>query len=223
MLLLRKHHAPEALIADFLEVISIDDQISEAGRGIVDPIENHFFHSCLQHNFPSPYDKGEKRAHFRPAINHADPAADGDTGWGAGLAGRLNEEQAYRRGFDQGFADAQRLIDDGNLAQIEQRAKEINRWRFSKILFDTTMPGQFEEWQISLRPVRSIAPKLRYEILERDNFRCVLCGDDSEAGAQLEVDHIVPVSKGGTDDRSNLRALCWACNAGKGDKAPPSN
>ena len=37
-----------------------------------------------------------------------------------------------------------------------------------------------------------------------------------EHGVKLEVDHIVPVSAGGTDEMSNLRVLCCECNRGKG-------
>lgn len=62
-----------------------------------------------------------------------------------------------------------------------------------------------------------IPPKLRYEILERGNSRCVVCGTTAKR-ARLEVDHIVPVSKGGTNDPSNLQVLCVTCNQGKGAK-----
>ncbi|MBW8783948.1 MAG: HNH endonuclease, partial [Novosphingobium sp.] len=216
--LLKRLGAPESLIADFQELLSIDNSLSEAGRGYVDPIEDHFFHTCLSHNFSKPYDKGENKAHFRPALNHSDPNADGDLGWGAGLEGRLNEEQAYRRGFHHGFADARRRIESGKKSDLPGRELEISRWRFARIWYSATMPRQIEEWQISLRPSRTVTPKLRYEILHRYGFRCVLCGDDAESGARLEVDHIIPVSKGGSDERSNLRTLCWACNSGKGDK-----
>lgn len=66
---------------------------------------------------------------------------------------------------------------------------------------------------------RMLTPKLRYEILQRDNFTCVLCGRSSERdGVKLEVDHIVPVSKGGRTERGNLRTLCWDCNRGKGSR-----
>ncbi len=59
---------------------------------------------------------------------------------------------------------------------------------------------------------------LRYEILKRDNFKCVLCGASKNDGIKLHVDHIVPISKGGKTIKSNLRTLCEDCNIGKGDK-----
>lgn len=62
-----------------------------------------------------------------------------------------------------------------------------------------------------------MTPKLRYSILKRDNFRCVLCGRTAEQTRQLEVDHIIPMSKGGLTIESNLRTLCFDCNRGKSD------
>jgi len=49
-------------------------------------------------------------------------------------------------------------------------------------------------------------------IYERDAYRCQLCGDWHD----LTIDHIVPRSKGGTDDPGNLRVLCRSCNSRKG-------
>jgi 5-methylcytosine-specific restriction endonuclease McrA len=57
---------------------------------------------------------------------------------------------------------------------------------------------------------------VRYAILRRDGFRCVLCGATADDGATLHVDHIVPVVDGGTGSEQNLRTLCADCNLGKG-------
>jgi diadenosine tetraphosphate (Ap4A) HIT family hydrolase len=67
---------------------------------------------------------------------------------------------------------------------------------------------------------RRIAPgdisgTARYEVLRRAGFRCDLCGIPADERA-LEVDHIVPRRHGGTDELSNLQALCYKCNANKG-------
>lgn len=59
---------------------------------------------------------------------------------------------------------------------------------------------------------------LRYDILKRDGFRCVLCGRSANDGVKLHVDHILPVSRGGKTERDNLRTLCSDCNMGKRDK-----
>lgn len=65
---------------------------------------------------------------------------------------------------------------------------------------------------------RLVTPSLRYDIMKRDGFRCVICGRGAEDGVKLHVDHIKPVSKGGKTTPSNLRTLCQECNAGKGAK-----
>ena len=59
---------------------------------------------------------------------------------------------------------------------------------------------------------------LRYDIMKRDGFRCVLCGRSAEDGVKLHVDHIIPISKGGRTFPKNLRTLCDSCNLGKSDK-----
>ena len=55
----------------------------------------------------------------------------------------------------------------------------------------------------------------RYDILKRDGFRCQICGRTQLDGAKLEVDHIIPVSKGGKTVDHNLQTLCHECNQGK--------
>jgi diadenosine tetraphosphate (Ap4A) HIT family hydrolase len=62
-----------------------------------------------------------------------------------------------------------------------------------------------------------ISGTIRYEVLKRAKFRCELCGISAEKKA-LEVDHIVPRNLLGTDDLSNLQALCYSCNAMKRDR-----
>ena len=59
-----------------------------------------------------------------------------------------------------------------------------------------------------------ISGSIRYNVLKDAKFRCVLCGVSADTKA-LEVDHIIPRNKGGTDDISNLQALCYSCNAMK--------
>lgn len=61
---------------------------------------------------------------------------------------------------------------------------------------------------------------LREAIKKRDNYTCCECGNSvyKEPNLLLEVDHIIPVSKGGKTEASNLQTLCWRCNRSKGDK-----
>lgn len=62
-----------------------------------------------------------------------------------------------------------------------------------------------------------VSGSTRYNVLKRAKGRCELCGVKAEAKA-LEVDHIVPRSKGGPDTEANFQALCYSCNAAKGNR-----
>jgi hypothetical protein len=62
---------------------------------------------------------------------------------------------------------------------------------------------------------RTIIPEsLRNEVFERDGYRCVLCGSTES----LQLDHVIPFSKGGKTDKDNLQTLCRVCNLKKGAK-----
>jgi len=67
---------------------------------------------------------------------------------------------------------------------------------------------------------RSINLSLRYTVLSRDRFRCVLCGASpaKDVATELHVDHITPWSRGGLNVTENLRTLCLRCNLGKGSR-----
>ncbi|MDY2968818.1 MAG: HNH endonuclease [Butyricicoccus pullicaecorum] len=62
--------------------------------------------------------------------------------------------------------------------------------------------------------------KLREAIKARDNYTCCNCGNSThvEPNLLLEIDHIIPVSKGGRTEESNLQTLCWKCNRAKSNK-----
>lgn len=63
---------------------------------------------------------------------------------------------------------------------------------------------------------KNISKKIRILIMERDGYKCRLCGKTA-AETKLEVDHRIPVARGGTDSLDNLWTLCIDCNRGKSD------
>lgn len=63
---------------------------------------------------------------------------------------------------------------------------------------------------------KSIGLKLRFEVFKRDGFCCRYCGSTPPT-VVLEIDHIVPVADGGTNDQENLATSCFECNRGKRD------
>lgn len=94
-----------------------------------------------------------------------------------------------------------------NTQQIEEAFAELDKMEEAK---------QAKQYQRSM-----MTDSLRYDILKRDGFKCVLCGCSAEDGVKLHVDHIVPIAKGGLTVASNLRTLCERCNLGKSDKYDP--
>lgn len=93
-------------------------------------------------------------------------------------------------------------------------------------------PGQYV--LMSLKPRtsfgRGIAADQRTRILIRNGMTCQICGvgagepypDDSSKKARLHVDHVTPLSQGGTNDDANLRTTCSRCNEGRSNLFRPS-
>lgn len=71
----------------------------------------------------------------------------------------------------------------------------------------------------------AVSKRVRFDVFKRDRFTCQYCGAHPPA-ATLHVDHIHPVSEGGTNEEGNLVTSCDACNLGKGaallSDAPPT-
>lgn len=59
--------------------------------------------------------------------------------------------------------------------------------------------------------------RLRFEVFQRDKFTCRYCGRTVSDGAKLEVDHVIPESKGGEYVAENLLTACHKCNQAKAD------
>lgn len=97
--------------------------------------------------------------------------------------------------------------------------------RFLKAYLQTCRDYYVYEFNVELLPNkikskrrRTRVPRgMRHEVFKRDNYTCVECGAKKSDGATLHIDHIIPVSKGGTDELDNLQTLCKDCNLNKSD------
>lgn len=111
--------------------------------------------------------------------------------------------------------------------QINQDVRidlESNTEPNKKLKINSFSSDQFSKSPKPESEIHSIKLGLRYTILKRDRFRCVICGrsPSSTLGLELHVDHIVPFSEGGKTFSGNLRSTCSECNIGKGSKLEES-
>lgn len=86
--------------------------------------------------------------------------------------------------------------------------------RCGDCIFFEPNEGVRRQTSIKRNPIES---RLRHEVFKRDQFRCKECGRGNKE-VVLHVDHIIPVSQGGTDELDNLQTLCSACNFAKSNR-----
>lgn len=93
------------------------------------------------------------------------------------------------------------------------------KYLFNDLVFVYNEWNRGNKFEETIKQERKIMNDyIRYNVLKRDNFSCQICGITAKDGAKLQVDHIIPVSKGGKTVMSNLQTLCERCNIGKSNK-----
>ena len=113
----------------------------------------------------------------------------------------------YKFSYTSGGGMAQRSF---TVPMTEETIVELIKTLESKLTAST-----FAKEQRAL-----MTKKLREFIKTRDNYTCCTCGNSThvEPNLLLEIDHIIPVSKGGQTEEANLQTLCWKCNRAKSNK-----
>lgn len=100
-------------------------------------------------------------------------------------------------------------VSEGRFVQVKNFLKHQNP-HYKEELSQIPAP---EGWVDSSVVATGPSAELRAHVLRRDG-KCRACG----ATEDLTLDHIIPRSKGGTDDEENLQALCRSCNSGKNNR-----
>ena len=99
-------------------------------------------------------------------------------------------------------------------AQVIERCLE-DRFPFSPWLLKEYRDGSLLGTTAKERERRALAKKVKEAVWERDNGICVECGSREN----LQFDHIIPHSRGGSDTLENLQILCTRCNLSKGNRS----
>jgi hypothetical protein len=116
----------------------------------------------------------------------------------------------------------------GNTSEWARRIRELRTEEGYQILTHNDrsdlVPGQYILIDAKPAPAfeRGISKETRAFVLDRNGFTCHMCGavagepDASNPGRKirLQIGHIVDKSMGGSDDATNLRAICSVCNEG---------
>ena len=120
------------------------------------------------------------------------------------------------------------LRDVAGVSEWARRVRELRNEEGYQILTHNDRsdlkPGQYLLEDSNPQPAfaREISKETRSFVLDRNGFTCQMCGAvagephpyDPSRNTRLHIGHIIDKSMGGTDDPSNLRALCSVCNEG---------
>jgi 5-methylcytosine-specific restriction endonuclease McrA len=118
--------------------------------------------------------------------------------------GPLMEARAARTKADK--EAVQSMKDSAARARVIAEARELRKLRKLRSQATAVVKDGYKREPISA--------SVRSEVWRRDNGCCVDCGSRD----RLELDHIIPVSKGGSSSARNIELRCLPCNRSKGAK-----
>jgi len=101
----------------------------------------------------------------------------------------------------------------------EEKQEEISNIVEPEPQAISTLSENTNNRNVSHKTSKDINLRLRFKVMQRDNFKCCACGASpaKDPSVELHIDHIFPWSKGGETEIDNLQTLCSKCNLGKSD------
>ena len=142
--------------------------------------------------------------------------------------GARDKLRVYFLGHIGEILDSDTLRAVAGISEWARRVRELRNEEGYQILTHNDRsdlkPGQYVLENPKPQPAfaREISKETRAYVLDRNGFTCQMCGAvagephpyDPSRKTRLHIGHIIDKSMGGTDDASNLRALCSVCNEG---------
>ena len=143
---------------------------------------------------------------------------------------------AYALALKTSFEDNRRPLDSARRALFEKQVKEFNPDSYPESIAPIFRDGEcnifghicpvffaaeeITETKTERRRGRYISFSVKMRVVRRDNHTCQHCKmhlrDD-----EVEFDHIIPISKGGSSEEHNIRLTCFKCNRDKSDEYMP--
>ncbi len=134
------------------------------------------------------------------------------------------EELVYNFAYFFPVYDSYIQMAKGVSHRLDSLITKLSAWLQDDSSAETVEPVLFASDEVGARSAKAaetkvrVMPALRWQVFQRDRWKCVSCGRNSHDGAILHVDHIMPRSKGGLDLLDNLQTLCSICNIGKSNR-----
>jgi hypothetical protein len=111
---------------------------------------------------------------------------------------------------------ARELKEHGSLASIDTVLCRFGSWKKALVAAAAVAPASVTK-ELRKMPVpqrHQVGDTMRFMIFRRDGYKCRIC---RLAADVLEVDHVIPRARGGSNKEDNLQTLCARCNRGKSD------
>lgn len=96
------------------------------------------------------------------------------------------------------------LVSRADKGFCDKHASHRHGWQKQQQGKNTTERGYGQAWR-----------KLRQQVMERDGYLCQVCQKQGRLTQAQAVDHIINKANGGTDELTNLQAICHACHKAK--------
>jgi len=123
----------------------------------------------------------------------------------------LVKRRAYHKEYNKKYRKTEKYREKREREKQWKRTEEGRKYSREKM----------REWRV-LNPEKVAAQQkgrrlqLRFQTFKRDNFTCQYCGRKAP-DVVLQIDHILPRSRGGLNSKDNLVTACIECNIGKCD------